>query len=88
MELEILVSHVEHPLWVNLDKSECTFISPTAVRSNRTHCFTPPVAERTFSAALGPRKADWLATRSAAGEEKGHRQISMRCFSISALTIL
>lgn len=61
---------------------------PTAVRSNRTHCFTPPVAEGIFSAALGPREADWLATRSAAGEEKGHGQICMRCFSISALTIL
>lgn len=32
---------------------------PTAVRSNRTHCFTPPVAEGIFSAALGPREADW-----------------------------
>lgn len=61
MELEILVSHVEHPLWVNLDKSECTFISPTAVRSNRTHGFTPPVAENHLSAALGPREAGWLA---------------------------
>lgn len=34
---------------------------PTAVRSNRTHGFTPPVAENHLSAALGPREAGWLA---------------------------